>query len=151
MSNTAQQSDESTPTLRRPGPKLNSRGLTLLFGAVLLCPLALITLLFFILPAAHDRPLQVEVNLIGEPGKPEMVRIKNTGDATLQSLRVELNGAFAYFPQAPLTPEQQVDLSLDWFMKKTGQHLDPAQTDIRTVHVSARLPGNQRAVMTGNL
>ena len=151
MSERVEQSDPSPYLTRRPGLKLNSRSLTLLFAAVLLCPLALIALLIWTLPAAHDQPLSVEVNLIREQGKSQAVRITNIGDVLLQSLRIEVNGAFAYFPQAPLPPKQDVDLSLDWFMKKTGQHLDPDATEIRTIHISARLPGNQRAVMNSSL
>ena len=151
MSERVEQSDPSPYLTRRPGLKLNSRSLTLLFAAVLLCPLALIALLIWTLPVAHDQPLSVEVNLIREQGKSQAVRITNIGDVLLQSLRIEVNGAFAYFPQAPLPPKQDVDLSLDWFMKKTGQHLDPAATEIRTIRISARLPGNQRAVMNSPL
>ena len=151
MSEKVEQPGQSPYQIRRPGLTLNSRSLTLLFAIVLLCPLTLIALLIFTLPAAHDKPLSVKVDLIREQGKSPAVRITNVGEVSLQSLRIELNGAFAFFPQAPLPPKEDVDLSLEWFMKKTGQHLDPAATEIRTIHISARLPGNQRAVMTSNL
>ncbi len=131
---------------RRPAPRLRHRGLTLLLGLVVLCPVTLGTLIYLMLPTAHDRPLAVAVDLLSEQGKPHSLRLKNKGDVPLQNVRIELNGAFAYFPQASLAVNEQVDLSLGWFMKKTGQHFPPAQTAVRTVHVSARLPGNQRAL-----
>lgn len=146
MSTPADLTVDSMQDSRRPGPKLNSRSLTLLFGGVLFCPIAIIAFLYLILPAAHDRPLPVQVTMIDEVGKSRSMRLVNAGDVALQSVRIEVNGAFAYFPQAPLQPKDEVEVSLDWFMKKTGQHLDPDRTEIRTVHVSARLPGNQRAV-----
>jgi hypothetical protein len=146
MSISDQQDNGSAPPSRRPGVALSRRGLTLLFGLVLLCPIVIVGALAVILPAAHDRPLAVSAELVATGGKPQKLRIRNEGEFPLRAVRIELNGAFAYFPQAPLPPGEEVDLDLDWFMKKTGSHLEPGQTEIRTIHISARLPGNQRAV-----
>ena len=146
MSTTIQQDNESAPLMRRPGPVLNRRSLTLLFGLVLLFPVVIVAILAVLLPAAHDRPLAVSAKLVTKVGRTQELRVRNESDVPLRALRIELNGAFAYFPQAPLPPGEQVDLELDWFMKKTGSHLEPDKTEIRTIHISARLPGNQRAV-----
>lgn len=146
MSNRVQQDNESAPLMRRPGLLLNRRSLSLLFGLVLLCPIVIVVVLSVILPTAHDRPLAVSAEFFEQPGNLPELRVRNEGEVPLRALRIELNGAFAYYPQAPLPPGQAVDLELDWFMKKTGSHLEPAQTEIRTIHISARLPGNQRAV-----
>lgn len=135
-------------SLRRPVPTLSPRQLSLLFGLVLLCPIAVGTSLYLILPKAHDRPLSISVELV-DPQQPSgILRLKNNGDVPLHGLRIELNGAFAYFPREPLPPEQTTEVSLQWFMKKTGQRLQATQTPIRKIDVSARLPGNQRAVYT---
>lgn len=146
MTELVPQSEANIHLNRRPVLTLEHRRLTQLIGFMLLSPVAVVAVLYLILPPTHDRPLQVAANLIAEYGKPQVVRLTNTGDIPLQSIRVELNGAYAYFPTAPLAPHEHLDLSTEWFMKKTGQHLDPAKTAIRTVHISARLPGNQRAI-----
>lgn len=150
MSISGGQHNESHPP-RRPGLALSRRGLTLLFGLVLFCPIVVVTALAVILPAAHDRPLMVSAELVAVGGKQQTLRIRNEEEIPLRAIRIELNGAFAYFPHAPLPPGEQVDLSLDWFMKKTGSHFDPNNTEIRTIHISARLPGNQRAVFEKNV
>lgn len=146
MSVSLPQDNESPSLTRRPGLVLNRRSLTLLFGLVLLCPVVILIGLAWILPAAHDRPLAVSAELVTLSGQTQTLRIRNDAGVPLRALRIELNGAFAYFPQAPLPPGQILDLGLGWFMKKTGSHLEPSQTQIRTIHISARLPGNQRAV-----
>lgn len=133
---------------RRPVATLTRRQLTLLFALVLLCPIVVGTVLYVVLPTAHDRPLSITVEFIDVQKPDGKVRIKNTGDIPLHGLRIELNGAFAYFPREPLPPAEHTDVSLEWFMKKTGQRLQAGQTPIRKIDVSARLPGNQRAIYT---
>ncbi|MFO0918953.1 MAG: hypothetical protein U0872_11640 [Planctomycetaceae bacterium] len=140
--------DESGRVVRRPTLILNRKRLALLFGFVLICPLMAVALIYWILPQAHDLPLPVEVVLLVDSAEPPVVRVKNLGAAPLHSLRIELNGAFAYFPQAPLPAQEYVDLPLDWFMKKTGHPFRSTQTDIRTIHISARLPNNRRAIFS---
>lgn len=151
MTETLPQTDKSVHLSRRPVLTLERRRLTQLIGLMLFTPVAIIVVLYQILPPTHDRPLQVAANLISEYGKPQVVRLTNTGDVALQNLRIELNGAYAYFPHAPLAPHDRLDISTEWFMKKTGQHLDPAKTEIRTIHISARLPGNQRAIFNEDI
>ena len=146
MAFNSQSETNPLPLARRPGLVLERRDLTLLFGFVLLIPILLVIVLSMILPAAHDRTLTVTAELINGEGAESALRLHNIGQTSLHALRIELNGAFAFFPQAPLLPDKSVDFPLKWFMKKTGSHLDPSQTTIRTVHVSARLPGNQRAI-----
>lgn len=132
------------PVSRRPTLTLSRRGLTLLLATVLACPVLIWSLLTLMLPRAHDRPLDLQIELDGDT--PQSLKLINTGNEPLSSLRIELNGAYAYFPDQPLAPGETVTLRLDWFLKKTGQRLQPDHTEIRTIHVSARLPGNSRAV-----
>jgi len=142
MDNSARQATEPVP--RRPTRTLSRRGLTLLLATVLASPVLIWSLLTLMLPKAHDRPLDVQIELDWDT--PQSLKLINTGNEPLSSLRIELNGAYAYFPDQPLAAGETAVLRFDWFLKKTGQRLHPDHTEIRTIHVSARLPGNYRAV-----
>ena len=151
MTETLRQADDAAQNMRRPALMLAGRQLTLLIGLMLVTPIAVVALLSLILPPAHHRSLPITVDLISEYGKPQMIRLTNTGDVTLQYLRIELNGAYGFFPQTSLPPHEQMDFSAERCMKKTGQHFESDKTELRTIHISARLPGNQRGVLTENL
>jgi len=139
--------DTKTDTLpRKPGLRLGSRGLTLLLGSVLLCPIVAVLVLAAILPKAHDKPLAVTANVVHPMGTEPALAVRNVGETELRSMRLELNEAYAYLPQARLAAGAEVQVPLSWFAKKTGQHFEPDKTDVRAVHISARLPGNERAL-----
>lgn len=136
---------------RKPGVSLGSRGLTLLLGSVLACPILAVLVLAAILPKAHDKPLAVTTRLSRTAKEEPALAVKNVGETPLTALRLEVNEAYAYLPQASLAAGAEVEVPLTWFAKKTGQHFEPDKTPVRAIHISARLPGNERALFRQTL
>lgn len=137
---------EGFSLVRKPGLRLERRGLTLLLGGVLLLPILAVSIISATLPTAHDHPLNVTTRLVKPGTAGAAVVVHNQETVELASLRVELNGAYFHLPKGRLAPDAELELPLDWFAKKTGSTFDPRETPVRAIDISARLPGNRRAV-----
>ncbi|MEW4528474.1 hypothetical protein [Maioricimonas sp. JC845] len=131
---------------RAPGLRLGRKGLTLLLAVVVAVPTLSVALLTRLTPQASDRPLPVEILLAEDETGEAAIRIRNTGDHDLSSVRIELNDAFYYMPRQRLAVGGEMLAPLSWFAKKSGHRFDPETIPPEHVTVTARLPGNRRGV-----